>query len=348
MTISTQQALWLGLGARVSGTIGLLGALGVIYLILREKRELSKAASRLVFAIAISDVLEALKSIVGRMGPDAGAQSALCQAQATVVQVAALTDCFYCLIMSIFILHLIFSKSVLDKVFSFEIIAVYASTSVAVTVGVVPLFVTPRIYGAGPVWCWITLKYSMWQLLLCYVFIWAIMVFNFIAYAVTNKKMKEMAAYFEPKHVDSVSGLKITAISSGCSNATVAQPPASPTTPSSAPPLSATYLVSTQNFDASASGDIERGSLATIPRRPIDHVDRRRMTTNVLRRMRFFVLSFLIMWLPGSVNRMYTIATGDANFNLNMLHGTIQPLRGMTNCIAFIANMYYQRGSLRA
>ncbi|KAJ3196003.1 hypothetical protein HK101_010419 [Irineochytrium annulatum] len=237
----------------------------------------------------------------------------------------------------------------MDAMFKTEILAICVATVIAVLAGIIPALVTPNIYGTGSVWCWIATNYGMWQILLLYAPVWSMWIFNFVAYAVTTKKLTETTRVLRPNASNnnaSASALPSPSSVAHSQNQTKLPVGGEQATSYLRPNTLASSNVGSQD-QPGLSADIEPAIslLKVISIKGSHSDDGSAAAAKVLMRMKFYVLAFLISWLPGSINRMYTLATGDPDFYLNLAHVTVHPLRGMYNCVAYIMNLYYQRGS---
>ncbi|KAJ3155791.1 hypothetical protein HK101_001530, partial [Irineochytrium annulatum] len=211
--LSLQQLNTIQVVTRVSSGLAACGALSVIYLILRDRKELSKAATRLVLAIALTDLVDAVKSGISRLGPESGASSAICQIQAMLVTYSGIMDALLTLFMSLIILYLVFFQGLVDRIRKWEWAWILGAFVCTVAISVVPSFTSPRLYGVTAIWCWIEPSHTFWQLALGWPFTWTTMIFNILAYFLTAHRMKLLAREFQ--HAESGTGASSSGGNSG-------------------------------------------------------------------------------------------------------------------------------------
>ncbi|RKP24357.1 hypothetical protein SYNPS1DRAFT_23552 [Syncephalis pseudoplumigaleata] len=57
-----------------------------------------------------------------------------------------------------------------------------------------------------------------------------------------------------------------------------------------------------------------------------------------------YLLSFLLIWTPATLNRIYTIAFhGERSYPLNLLHSIMTPSRGLINCLVYCYITWYSQ-----
>ncbi|KAJ3195757.1 hypothetical protein HK101_011099 [Irineochytrium annulatum] len=235
-----------------------------------------------------------------------------------------------------------------DQIARIEHFAIGGCTIFALAVSVVPSFTTPRLYGSDSV-------------------IWAVMVFNFVAYVFTGHTMNAISRsvtassscgatsshsistrptsylpdgklpnYYDNPHVRPRAD-STPAMYDRPSQLAVPQPTHNHNRLSSASTLINVPTVQCQEYRAPC--DLKRsptasGSGSSSTRNP---------RSSILRRMRFYVVAFLLIWLPGSVNRVYGQVSGGGKytFALSVAQVVMQPSRGMANLVAYLLNLWY-------
>ncbi|KAL2914986.1 hypothetical protein HK105_205530 [Polyrhizophydium stewartii] len=141
---------------------------------------------RLVLALAAADLISAAAKIIGRAGPDAGADSQLCQLQAALIQVGNVFSVLISLVIAVNMLLIVFAREGMYFVQRFEAVIVAGCLAVSIGLGIAPLVIQPdgkhNLVGEGTLWCWISSAYPLYQAGLFYAILWTIFLLDIIAY----------------------------------------------------------------------------------------------------------------------------------------------------------------------
>ncbi|KAI8056874.1 hypothetical protein BDF22DRAFT_668361 [Syncephalis plumigaleata] len=172
---------------QVNASLSLICAIITIVTFFIWKR-FRTAVSGPVCLMAAADILSMIGYSISRYGPRAGQHTVLCQIQGTLIQVGDLSAILWpgCIAMDLMlVMYKGRSISQVDQLHY----RVYAPICVAIPiiVGLSGLLVRDgdgnRFYGDSGPWCWISKPYLLFQLLLLYIPLWIVFLFNLGIYS---------------------------------------------------------------------------------------------------------------------------------------------------------------------
>ncbi|KAI8924623.1 hypothetical protein BC831DRAFT_464860 [Entophlyctis helioformis] len=188
-TLSTSELQAIQVSSRISACLSIASFLGTIVCRYLKPKWFSNSIGRLVLALAVADVVDAVAKAAGRLGPNSGAQSFLCQAQATIIQEATLASVFFGLTVAVYMLFIMYFQGSLAilKRFEKQVIALcfLAPLPFTITPLVVKTDGLTNMIGDGDIFCWIGKKDAVYQIYLFYVIVWAVFVVQLVAYFLT-------------------------------------------------------------------------------------------------------------------------------------------------------------------
>ncbi|ORX88898.1 hypothetical protein K493DRAFT_384177, partial [Basidiobolus meristosporus CBS 931.73] len=250
---------------KVTATLSIVGSLTSIFAFLFWKR-FQTATARLVFFMAISDLMSVISRFIGRWGIMAGSESFLCQFQAGAMQWGDISSILWTAMISLNLVFILFMELSLEDVLKFEKYYVAVCYSVGVVMAIVPLFIDggngQNLYGDATIWCWITGSHPYHQLAFLFLPLWTIFVFNAVIYLWVGRLIWQKAR--------SITGSS----------------------------LSHYKYVYGKNVS-------------------------------------LYLLAFLIVWTPGTLNRIYFMVNGKSFYPFTLLQSLFSPLRGFINFAAY-------------
>ncbi|KAK9722481.1 hypothetical protein K7432_002670 [Basidiobolus ranarum] len=265
MPFTTLQLDTLQYATKVTATLSIFGSLTSIFAFLFWKR-FQTATARLVFFMAISDLLSVVSRFIGRWGIMAGTDSFLCQFQAGAMQWGDISSILWTAMISLNLVFILFMELGLEDVLKFEKYYVVICYSVGVVFAVVPLFIHDsngkNLYGDTTIWCWITSTHPYHQLAFLFLPLWIVFAFNAVIYIWVGRLIWQKAK--------SITGSS----------------------------LSHYKFVYGKNVS-------------------------------------LYLLAFLIVWTPGTLNRIYFMIRGTSFFPFALLQALFSPLRGFVNFAAY-------------
>jgi hypothetical protein len=181
-----------------SASLGVLGALitCVAYLYWKHMRT---AIAQIIFYMAIADLCSSISMAIGRLGPASGTDSALCQLQAAGQQWGDISSILWTCMISINLIWIMFRGRAVEDLQRYTHLHLVICFLLPVIWAIVPIFVRPensvRMYGDADLWCWISPKHSTAQMMLFYVPLWIVFVFNLITYLIVGRAIWRRARY---------------------------------------------------------------------------------------------------------------------------------------------------------
>ncbi|KAI9593073.1 hypothetical protein BDF19DRAFT_177836 [Syncephalis fuscata] len=142
--------------------------------------------------MAISELISMAAYCVGRLGPLAGSTSTLCQWQGAFEQIGDLSSILLTGCIALDLLLIMFFGYSVSQVrrLHFRVYAP-ACISISLLIALVPLHIHSNngkpFYDSSDIWCWISESYSLYQLLLFYVPLWLIFIFNTFVYLAVGR-----------------------------------------------------------------------------------------------------------------------------------------------------------------
>ncbi|KAL8995214.1 MAG: hypothetical protein Q9169_005002 [Polycauliona sp. 2 TL-2023] len=328
----------------------------------------NKPINRLVFYASFGNLGMNIACLISEDGISAGALSPLCQFQAFLIQMFLGVDAFWSCCMAWNVYLAFFHKYTDRQLRSLDkwyLLGCYGASFVP---ALAFLFASTqergRIYGPAVLWCWINIKWDFLRIALLYGIVWVAIVFAFAIYVragrVIYKRRDKLKGFLNPLNENPfTTGVVTTSV-----DVTVGPTDELPVNPDN-------DKTNGQNpFDKTFDGipGMEEGNnnnngldpyTVDINAGPNPH-DRKNSVPELLRvrtitreeamkenpnpgawlyaRVAFlFFLSMLIIWIPSSANRVYSLAHPDRiNFPLNYVSALVLPMQGFLNAIVYI------------
>ncbi|KAI8056873.1 slime mold cyclic AMP receptor-domain-containing protein [Syncephalis plumigaleata] len=265
----------------VTGVCAGLGAIGAIttcgaYLYWKHMRT---AIARIVFFMAISDLVASISMALGRLGPISGTKNAFCQLQAAGMQWGDISSILWTGMISINLIWIMYRGRAVDDIQKYERVHLLVCYAAPLIWAVVPIFIRvdghTRVYGDADLWCWVSPDLATAQMVLFYVPLWIIFAFNIVTYLAVGRLIWKRA-----------------------------------------------HMV--------ARGGDSNGANSY------------RYTYG--KNVSLYLLAFLLVWTPATLNRIHTIAFhGERSFVLNLLHSIMTPSRGLINCLVYCYITWYSQ-----
>ncbi|KAK9765251.1 hypothetical protein K7432_006564 [Basidiobolus ranarum] len=250
---------------KVTASLSLVGTITSICAFLFWRR-FQTATARLVFFMAISDLMSVTAKFIGRWGIAAGTDSFLCQFQAGAMQWGDISSILWTAMISLNLVFILYMELGLEDVLKFEKYYVVICYSAGIVMAVVPLFIDSNdgknLYGDATIWCWITGTHPYHQLAFLFIPLWIIFAFNLIIYLWVGRLIWQKSK--------DVTGSSLTHYK---------------------------YVYG--------------------------------------KNVSLYLLAFIIVWTPGTLNRIYLMSTGDSFFPFALLQAVFSPLRGFINFAAY-------------
>ncbi|KAL8927883.1 MAG: hypothetical protein Q9172_001183 [Xanthocarpia lactea] len=296
--------------------------------------------------------------LISEAGLEAGPQSPLCQFQAFLIQMFLGVDAFWSCCMAWNVYLAFFHRYTDRQLRSLDKWYLFGCYGASFVPALTCLFVSTqrrgRIYGPAVLWCWIDREWDFLRIALLYGIVWIAIIFAFAIYVRAGrtiyKRRDKLKGFLNPFNENPfTTGVVTTQID-------VTIGPADELSPAS---------VNHGNpFDKNPNGiaGMEEGA----PDPYIINIgvgknqQKHKPTKSELFRMRsitreeamkenpnpgawlyarvafLFFLSMLIIWIPSSVNRVYSLAHPDRiNFPLNYISALVLPMQGFLNVIVY-------------
>ncbi|KAL8728225.1 MAG: hypothetical protein Q9166_005528 [cf. Caloplaca sp. 2 TL-2023] len=337
----------------VFSIVGILFILVTFYFL----NSFNKPINRLVFFASFGNLGMNIACLISEDGINAGEESPLCQFQAFLIQMFLGVDAFWSCCMAWNVYLAFFHKytdnhlRALDK---WYLLGCYGASFVpALTFLFVNTQPRGKIYGEAVLWCWIDLKWDFLRIAVLYGIVWVAILFAFGIYVraghVIYKRRDQLKGFLNPLNENPFTGIVTTEI-----NVTIG--PASPPKPSgnhnpfdknfaSIPGMEESGIANPYTVDIGVSENQHnpKPSKAELFRmRSITREEAQKESLNpgawLYARVAFlFFLSMLIIWIPSSANRVYSLAhNGRINFPLNYISSLVLPMQGLLNAIVYV------------
>ncbi|KAI5799075.1 hypothetical protein EDC01DRAFT_704481 [Geopyxis carbonaria] len=366
MPWTTRELELLQTTSRVSSAFSLAGA-GFIILTFCTSSHFHRPINRLAFFASFGNILTNVATITSRDGIRAGPDSALCQAQATIIQWAIPADALFCLAMAWNVYLTVFKKRTTQQLRTLEMYYILACYGLPLLLAILLLTIRVpdrgRIYGPATLWCWIGSEWQVLRIAAFYGPVWIVLTVTFFIYVLAGRvifNLRRNLRHFAkddgrssgsctsgirpppPAHVRDVELQKIAQIVSG-ERASSLFPPG--TASSSAPLLAATttdperaalsaYTTYTCHITSGAS---PAGHTPAPTGRTRPALEANTAAWAYCRCAMLFFLALFITWLPSSINRVYTLQYPDAtDFGYNFAAALVLPCQGFWNGLIYV------------
>ncbi|KAI8929532.1 hypothetical protein BC831DRAFT_443120 [Entophlyctis helioformis] len=270
--LDPQQRQAIVIASKVSSSLSFLGFLGIAYCYCTRRKWFSNAIGRLVLSLAFVDLVDSVAKFIGRWGPDAGVDSALCQAQGTVIVMGNLAAVLIGLLVSVKMLIVCLNGRV-AAIKKNDWVYITGCFVVPLPFGVALHIISAengvRMIGDSEAFCWISKAYEPYRFYFFYLILWGVFLVQIVAYGMTSFHLFRLE-----REIRSLSEV-------------------SPTSE---------YRVL------------------------------------MIKRMMVYTLAFVIVWIPGTTNRLYQMSTDSVLFPLSLAHAILSPLRGAVDFGVFLFN----------
>ncbi|KAL2914983.1 hypothetical protein HK105_205527 [Polyrhizophydium stewartii] len=198
MPLSPSQLALTSTLVTVSSALSLLGVGIVFTFYVRRPVWFRNLMGRLVLSLTASDLISTVTKGVGRLGPDAGIDSLLCQTQAVFVQIGNLSAVFISFAIAANMVFIVFLGGDAYFLKRSQWLVIFMSFVVSIFFGLALLVIKPggnrNIVGDANLWCWIDGKYVIFQVWLFFLELWVIFIFQIVAYLLTWVSIKQLQA----------------------------------------------------------------------------------------------------------------------------------------------------------
>ncbi|KAL8683927.1 MAG: hypothetical protein Q9186_000138 [Xanthomendoza sp. 1 TL-2023] len=339
----------------VFSIIGILFILITFYFL----RSFNKPINRLVFYASFGNLGMNIACLISENGPNAGSNSSLCQFQAFLIQMFLGVDAFWSCCMA-WNVYLAFFRKYTDRQLrsldKWYFLGCYGASFVpALTFLFIDTSGRGKIYGDAVLWCWIDLKWDFLRIALLYGIVWIAIIFAIGIYIragrVIYKRRDQLKGFLNPMNENPFTGVVTTEI-----DVTI-EPVQSPSQTSTRhgnvfdkdfdripgmeegdfDPYTVNIGVGENEHNRKPSSKPELFRMKSITRE-----EAMKETTNpgawLYARVAFlFFLSLLIIWIPSSANRVYSLVHPTRiNYPLNYLSALVLPMQGLLNAIVYI------------
>lgn len=186
MALTVAQLEVIQLAPRIAAPISIVGSLAIIGCFTFWSKFRSQAA-KLICYLAISDFFAMVVKGLGRLGPEAGNASVLCQAQGAIMQWGDISSILWISVMSGNVLLVLCFKKGLSDLRRYEKWYLLGCYGVPVLFSVPPLFVRdPLMYDDTNLWCWISDHYKEMRMYLFFIPLWIIFFLNVAAFVIAG------------------------------------------------------------------------------------------------------------------------------------------------------------------
>jgi hypothetical protein len=189
--LTPDQLYALQLTTKFTAAASMAGALIIIisYVFIPIFRRIT---SRLVLYLSISDFFASLGFFLGRW-PLANGIGGFCYFQAVLIEQFGMSSAFWTVCIAINLFSLIYRRKTERQLARYEPFYHLAAWGLPVPMWVICLAVSePNLgtpFGDASLWCWITVKWGIFQILFFYVPLWACFLFNLCVYILTGYKI---------------------------------------------------------------------------------------------------------------------------------------------------------------
>ncbi|KAL8658762.1 MAG: hypothetical protein Q9226_000787 [Calogaya cf. arnoldii] len=346
--------------------VSVLSILGILFILVTFYflSSFNKPINRLVFYASFGNLGMNIACLISEDGIKAGELSSLCQFQAFLIQMFLGVDAFWSCCMAWNVYLAFFHKYTDRQLRSLDkwyLLGCYGASFVpALTFLFVSTKGRGKIYGPAVLWCWIDSDWDYLRIALLYGIVWVAIIFAFAIYIragrVIYKRRDKLKGFLNPLNENPfTTGVVTTEIE-------VTIGPADELSPSSDKnngrnPFDKTFEGLPGMEEGSGGPDpytVEIG-VGENPRnqksgskpeifqmRSITREEAIKENPNpgawLYARVAFlFFISMLIIWIPSSANRVYSLAHPDRiNFPLNYVSALVLPMQGFLNAIVYL------------
>ncbi|KAL8886236.1 MAG: hypothetical protein Q9215_006034 [Flavoplaca cf. flavocitrina] len=326
----------------------------------------NKPINRLVFYASFGNLGMNIACLISENGIKAGALSPLCQFQAFLIQMFLGVDAFWSCCMA-WNVYLAFFHQYTDRhlrsLDKWYLLGCYGASSVP---ALALLFVSSqergKIYGLAVLWCWIDTRWDFLRIALLYGIVWIAIIFAFAIYIragrVIYKRRDKLKGFLNPLNENPfTTGVVTTEINVTIGPADQHSPSADAKT-NGCNPFDKTFngipgMEEGNNNNSLKPYTVDVGvgpntrdrkpsKAEILQMRSITREEAMKENPNpgawLYARVAFlFFLSMLIIWIPSSVNRVYSLAHPDRiNFPLNYVSALVLPMQGVLNAIVYV------------
>ncbi|KAL8685917.1 MAG: hypothetical protein Q9224_005618 [Gallowayella concinna] len=177
---------------RVASCFSVIGTMFII-LTFTFSTSFRKPINRLIFYASWGNALCNVATLMSQSGIRAGQDSHLCQFQGFLIQMCLPADALWNLAMAINVYLTLFKKYNAQQLKALEWRYHIMCYAIPFIVALVYLFVDTssrgRIYGDASLWCWISIKWVILRIALCYIPAWIAILVSFTLYAMSGREI---------------------------------------------------------------------------------------------------------------------------------------------------------------
>lgn len=140
MTYSDTQVLILNVTTRVSSILGLLGSIAVLAAYFFSQKFRKSVIARICVAISLGDFISIGAQLLGRLGPEAGPNSFICQAQGFLQLFGEIVAALLIPCVTLNLLLVVRNKATLSDIKSYDAFYIPSSFAIAGLISVIPLW----------------------------------------------------------------------------------------------------------------------------------------------------------------------------------------------------------------
>ncbi|KAL8751576.1 MAG: hypothetical protein Q9199_006320 [Rusavskia elegans] len=323
----------------------------------------NKPINRLVFYASFGNLGMNIACLISEDGINAGPLSPLCQFQAFLIQMFLGVDAFWSCCMACNVYLAFFHKYTDRQLRSLDkwyLLGCYGASFVpALTFLFVSTQGRGKIYGPARLWCWIDQSWDFMRIAMLYGIVWIAIVFAFAIYIraghVIYKRRDKLKGFLNPLNENPfTTGVVTTEIDVTIRPADQITPPTDENRGRN--PFDKTFegIPGMEEGNGGPDpytveigvGENTRDRKASKPEifqmRSITREEALKENPNpgawLYARVAFlFFLSMLIIWIPSSANRVYSLVYPDRiNFALNYVSALVLPSQGVLNAIVYV------------
>ncbi|CAL8584788.1 hypothetical protein XPA_010374 [Xanthoria parietina] len=322
----------------------------------------NKPINRLVFYASFGNLGMNIACLISEDGINAGPLSPLCQFQAFLIQMFLGVDAFWSCCMAWNVYLAFFHKYTDRQLRSLDkwyLLGCYGASFVpALTFLFVSTQRRGRIYGPARLWCWIDRDWDFMRIAMLYGIVWIAIVFAFAIYIragrVIYKRRDKLKGFLNPLNENPFTGVVTTEIDVTIRPADQISPPTDANRGRN--PFDQTFEGIPGVEEGNGGPDPYTVEIGVGPNthdrkaskpeifqmRSITREEALKENPNpgawLYARVAFlFFLSMLIIWIPSSANRVYSLVhPARINFPLNYVSALVLPSQGILNVIVYV------------
>ncbi|KAI9805781.1 MAG: hypothetical protein M1833_005274 [Piccolia ochrophora] len=342
MSLTAAQTQAMVITEKVNSSISIASIIFIVTSFMFTK-SFTKSIHRQIFFASWSSLAVNVAAVISNHGIQMGQSSPLCQVQAFLVQMFLGVDAYWACCMACNVYLIFFRGYTTEQLRALDVryqIGCYGASFIPACVYCFINTSRGRIYGPAVIWCWITAEWHLLRMVTLYAIVWVAMalalVIYFMAGMVIWKKRDQLQGFLNPLNEHPLAPTVVTEVFVVAEDVGPILPPQRQWTDEKKRSESLTYTV---NVEAAV---LERRpsnpaifQMRTLTRTAAEMEE----NTEALLYARVSFLFFVVMiitWVPGSINRIYSLIYPDRlNFGLNYASSFVFPLQGLWNGIVY-------------